>query len=86
MRPTFEEKAGSPPTTLSFDESDRLIGTSKEHQQYFEDLEKMVKASVEADKEKEKEKVKEERKANLDVEVRMAKEQAERLERLWQSH
>lgn len=54
MTPTFEEKAGCPPTTLSFDESDRLIGTSKEHQEYFEDLEKMVKASVEADKEKEK--------------------------------
>lgn len=83
MTPTFEEKAASPQTTLSLDESDGLIGTSKERQEYFEDLEKAVKASLEADKEKEK--VKEERKASLDVEVRIAKEQAERLERLRQS-
>ena len=83
MTPTFEEKAASPQNTLSLDESDGLIGTSKERQEYFEDLEKAVKASLEADKEKEK--VKEERKASLDVEVRIAKEQAERLERLRQS-
>ena len=83
LTPAFENKAASPPTTLSLDESDGLIGTSKERQEYFEDLEKAVKASLEADKEKEK--VKEERRANLDVEVRMAKEQAERLERLRQS-
>ena len=83
MTPIFEKKAASPPTTLSIDESDGLVGTSKERQEYFEDLEKAVKASLETDKEKEK--VKEERKANLDVEVRMAKEQAERMERLRQS-
>ena len=83
LTPTFEKKAASLPTTLSLDENDGLIGTSKERQEYFEDLEKALKASLEADKEKEK--VKEERKENLDVEVRMAKEQAERLERLRQS-
>ena len=80
LTPTLENKAASPPTTLSRDESDGLIGTSKERQEYLEDLEKTLKASLEADKEKEK--VKEERKANLDAEVRTAKEQAERLERL----
>ena len=83
LTPTFEKKAAGLPTTLSLDESDGLIGTSKERQEYFEDLEMALKASLEADKEKEK--VKEERKANLDVEVRMAKEQAERLESLRQS-
>ena len=83
MTPTFEEKVASPRTTLSLDKSDGLIGTSKERQEYFEDLEKAVEAFLEADKEREK--VKEERKASLDVEVRIAKEQAERLERLRQS-
>lgn len=55
LAPTFENKAESPPTTLSLDESDGLIGTSKECQKYFEDLEKVVKASLEADKEQVKE-------------------------------
>ena len=59
MTPTFEKKAASPPTTLSIDESDGLIGTSKERQEYFEDLEKAVKASLETDKEKKKSKKKE---------------------------
>ena len=52
LTPTFENKAVSPPTSLSLDESDGLIGTSKERQENFEDLEKAVKASLEADKEK----------------------------------
>ena len=72
LTPTLENKAASPPTTLSLDESDGFIGTSKERHEYFEDLEKALKAFLEADKEK----VKEERKANLDAEVRTAKEQA----------
>ena len=59
MTPTFEEKAASPQNTLSLDESDGLIGTSKERQEYFEDLEKAVKASLEADKEKKESKKKE---------------------------
>ena len=48
-------------------------------QEYFADLKKAVKASLEADKEKEK--VKQERKGNLDLEVKR-KEPAEGLERL----
>ena len=71
------------PTTLNVDENDGLIGTSTERQKYFEDLEWAVKASLEADKEKEQRR--EERRANIDLEVRMAKEEAERLERLRKS-
>lgn len=59
MTPTFEEKAASPQTTLSLDETDGLIGTSKERQEYFEDLEKSVKDSLEADKEQKTSKKKE---------------------------
>ena len=72
MTPTFyEENAASPPTGSSLGENDGLIGTSTERQEYFEDLEKAVKASLETDKEKGK--CKEERKANLDLHVRMRK-------------
>ena len=52
-------------------------------QGYFEDLDKAVKASLDADKEREK--CREETKENLDLQVRMAKEQAHRLERLHQT-
>lgn len=58
---------GNPPTSLSVGENDALIGTSAERQKYFEDLERAVKASLEADKEKEK--CREERKAKLDLHV-----------------
>lgn len=66
--------------SCSLGENDGLIGTSTERQKYFEDLEKAVKASLEADKEKRRE----ERTENLDLHVRMAKEEAERLESLRQ--
>ena len=69
-------------TSLSLGENDGLIGTSTERQKYFEDLEKAVKASLEVDKDKVKRR--EERKENLDLHVRMAKEEAERLESLRQ--
>ncbi|XP_068726598.1 uncharacterized protein [Montipora capricornis] len=109
MKATFEENAASPPTSSSygenkrligtsterpedfqaspttspyFGENDGLIGTSAERQKYFEDLEKAVEASLEADKGKQTRK--EERKADLAWQVSMAKEEAERLERLRQ--
>lgn len=51
----WEQGGKSTNHSLSLDESDGLIGTSKECQEYFEDLEKVVKASLEADKEQVKE-------------------------------
>ncbi len=63
-------------------ENDGLIGTSTERQRYFNDLERAVKASLEEDQEKEKRR--EERTENLDLQVKMAKEEAERLESLRQ--
>ena len=71
---------GNPPTSLSVGENDALIGTSTERQKYFEDLERAVKASLEADKEKENRR--EERKRKLDLHVRVAEEEAARLEGL----
>lgn len=69
--------------TIELGENDGLIGTSTKCQKYFKDLEKAVKASLEADKEKEKSK---ERKVNLDLHVRIAKKEGGQLESLWQSH
>ena len=66
-------------TSPSLGEKNGLIGTSAECQKYFEDVEK---ASHEAEKEKEKRR--EESQENLDLQVRMANEEAERLESLRQ--
>ena len=78
-----EDFQASPTTSPSLGVNDGLIGTSAERQKFFEDLEKAVEASLEADKGKRTRK--EERRADLDSQVRMAKEETDRLEWLRQS-
>ena len=78
-----EDFQASPPTSPSFGVNDGLIGTSAARLKHFEELEKALEDSLEADRGKETRK--EERKADLDSQMRMAKEEVERLERLRQS-